>query len=335
MAAGADAGEVTALVRQAVDQLKASPGAAVDVIAPVPTDQLNREIARLPDAACLLTTDTFQVFCADASAVPAVLREIGRLRELTYRAAGEGTGRAVDLDAYDARYLHLFLWDCRAFRVAGAYRLGRTDRIVAEHGIEGLYTRTLFDFDDRFVEHISPALELGRSFVAADYQKNYSALLLLWKGIGRFVIQHPQYRVLFGAVSVSSRYTTSSHQLLVKFLEDSCFDRQLAALVRPVNPPPLTRSVSPPLSSAIHDVDKVISQMESDGKGIPVLLRQYLKLNARLLGFNVDPAFADALDALMMVDLATVHPAILNRYLGPSEAARFLAHHRPRPNTAA
>ena len=293
-------------------------------------DAIALDIARLPAESCLVESGAFQVFCAQAKQIPAALEEIGRLREVTYRAVGEGTGRNLDLDPFDERYLHLFSWDRERRQIVGAYRIGRTDRIMASHGVDGLYTRTLFRYDQRLVARLSPALELGRSFVRAEYQKNYNALLLLWKGIGKFVVRHPEYRVLFGPVSISARYSDTSHRLLMAFLLQNHLDRDLAELVEAINPHDV--NPAPPLSTAIpqsfEEANHLVAQAEGDGKGVPILLRQYLKLNARLIGFNVDPNFGDALDALMMVDLATVDAAILNRYLGRQEAAQFLARHR-------
>ena len=209
---------------------------------------------------------------------------------------------------------------------------GPTGSLAAD-GVDGLYTRTLFRYDSRLIARLSPALELGRSFVRSEYQRNYSALLLLWKGIGQFVVSHPEYRVLFGPVSISSRYSEHSQGLLMAFLLQNHLDRDLAQLIEAINP---VEDVHPaPLSStACPAVDRgsnrLVARAEADGDGVPILLRQYLKLNARLLGFNVDPNFGDALDALMMVDLAAVDPAILNRYFGRQGAARFLDRHRDR-----
>jgi putative hemolysin len=327
-AAAGDATAATQLIRDAVERLahRAQPavsgGGRIDAVA--------SDIALLPPESLLVEAGAFQVFCAEARQVPSALREIGRLRETTYRAVGEGTGRGLDLDRFDDRYVHLFSWDREKRQVAGAYRIGRTDRIIATEGLEGLYTRTLFRYDHRLIARLSPALELGRSFIRAEYQKSYNALLLLWKGIGQFVVRHPEYRVLFGPVSISSRYSDSSHQLLMAFLHQNHLNRELAELVDAINPAVV--NPAPPPSSAIpqsiDEANRLVAQAEADGKGVPILLRQYLKLNARLLGFNVDPAFGDALDALMMVDLTTVDPAILSRYLGRQQAARFLAWHR-------
>jgi putative hemolysin len=296
------------------------------------------EIEQLPSNACLVESGAFQVFCADAARIPETLREIGRLREIAYRAVGEGTGRVLDLDAFDERYRHLFLWDRDRRLVVGAYRLGLTDRIVADHGVDGLYTRTLFRYDHALLARIGgPALELGRSFVRVEYQKHHNALLMLWKGIGRFVATHPQYRFLFGPVSISARYSDTSHALLMEFLRQNHLDRELSAVVDAINPPrvvpaPDARTLVP---RSLDEVNHLVERAEGGGKGVPVLLRQYLKLNARLIGFNTDPAFGDALDALMIVDLAAINPAILARYLGRVGAAAFLAYHQDQRTQAA
>jgi putative hemolysin len=332
-----DATQATQVIRSAVERL------GFDVHVPAPTDVEGKadtsdaiadEVARLPSQSCLVESGSFQVFCANATQIRSALREIGRLREVTFRAVGEGTGRSVDLDAFDDRYLHLFSWDRDLRRIVGAYRIGQTDRITGIRGVEGLYTRTLFRYDERLIARLSPALELGRSFIRAEYQKDYNALLLLWKGIGQFVARHPEYRVLFGPVSISARYCDSSQRLLMAFLQQNHLDQELAELVEAINPRALKPAVPPslpipqPIPHSIDHAHRLVAQAEADGKGVPILLRHYLKLNARLLGFNVDPAFGDALDALMMVDLTTVDPAILRRYLGREEAARFLAWHR-------
>ena len=323
-------GSVTDRARSEMEHLAVLP----NPVRPIPVrDAIALEISRLDRAHCLIESGAFQVFCAEAPQIPATLHELGRLREITYRAVGEGTGCTVDLDRFDERYLHLFSWDRREQRLVGAYRIGQTDRIVATEGVEGLYTRKLFRYDRQFIDRFSPALELGRSFVRAEYQRNHNALFLLWKGIGRFVTEHPGYRFLFGPVSISARYTDASHALLIAFLEQNHLDRSLAELVEAVHPrqarPARSEAAVAVLPATIEEADKLVARLEADRKGIPVLLRQYLKLNARLIAVSVDPNFGDALDALMIVDLATVHPSILNRYLGREQADLFLARHRP------
>jgi putative hemolysin len=315
-------GAATATLRAAVEQLPATPAL------------METEVRALGADSRLAASGPLEVFCARAWQLPTVLEDIGRLREVTFRAVGEGTGRATDLDEFDEHYLHLFVWHSERREVVGAYRMGLTDEIVASRGIKGLYTSTLFRYDTRLLERLSPAIELGRSFVRDEYQRSSSALLLLWKGIARFVTRSRKYRVLFGPVSISSRYGDRSQQLLRAFLAQNFYRRELGELVQAVTPPtdrPFPVGVDPAVISDVRALDELIAGHENDGKGIPVLLRQYLRLNATLLGFNVDSAFGNALDALMMVDLADVAPAILTRYFGKAEArdlrARLLRSH--------
>jgi putative hemolysin len=274
----------------------------------------------------LIESGAFQVFCATAADLPAILPEIGRLRELTFRQVGEGTGLSRDLDRFDERYQHLFVWDRTKRAIAGAYRIGAADVLGMEH----LYTRTLFEYDESLLSQIGPALELGRSFVQPDYQRDFSPLLLLWKGILRLVSQQPRYRRLFGVVSISDLYDSTSRQLLLKFLQTTRFDADLGRLVRAKNPPapPRGEFVDAVTVERIEDVSALVRQIEPDGKDIPVLLRQYLKLNAKLLGFTLDASFGNVLDGLVVVDLDHVEPAILSRYMGKAEARVFLSRRR-------
>lgn len=278
----------------------------------------------------LAESGSLAVYCARASELPYVLPEIGRLRELTFRAVGEGTGRSRDLDAFDRRYLHLFVWDRSRHEVAGAYRLCPTEGASGPDAAH-LYTQTLFDYDYALLDRLGPALELGRSFVALDYQRDYSPLLLLWKGIGRFVARSPRYRHLFGAVSISDRYSTTTRELLVAFLNATRRDSVLAPLVRAKHPFAVGEPIAATTLShgtTIDDLSSAVRRLEADGKDIPVLLRQYLRLNAKLLAFSVDAAFGGALDGLMVVDLTTVEPSLLGRYMGRSEATAFRAFHQ-------
>ena len=322
----ADPACATALFRRGVDDLadsgdemEAAAGPPLEPIAAGPSaEALDAEIRALDRDALLVRSGHFEVYCTRSQAIPLTLRELGRLREVAFRRVGEGTGQALDLDEFDRHYLHLFVWNRDAREIVGAYRLGLTDEIMTAQGPGGLYTSTLFRYDARLLAKLSPAIELGRSFVRVEYQRSSNALLLLWKGIARFVAHARKYRVLFGPVSISSRYGETSQQLLKEFLSQNCYRRDLGMLVAALtpSPAPLPRGVGGRSFTDVAALDRTIAGLEPDGKGVPVLLRQYLKLNAKLLGFNIDPNFGDALDALMMVDLAEVEPAILRRYFG-------------------
>jgi putative hemolysin len=298
-----------------------------------PPDALEREVLGLESSQVLLRSGPFDICIARSGEIPRALREIGRLREIAFRSAAEGSGQPRDLDAFDSHYLHLFAWNRERREIAGAYRAGATDDILPRLGISGLYTSTLFRYDSRLLAQIDPALELGRAFVRPEYQRDYSPLALLWKGIGAFVSRNPRYRMLFGPVSISNSYQSVSRQILAQFLYATSYRRDLGELVAPRNPPPFLRhrgALVPAAGSIVKtlaDVGALLSEIESDRKGVPVLVRQYLKLNARLLGFNVDPSFGSVLDGLMLVDLADVDRAILTRYMGPERAAGFLTFH--------
>lgn len=306
------------------------------VIAPPPVERVAREIDQLPHEQTLAETGSLVVLFARARQAPALLREIGRLREITFRAAGEGTGRAVDLDRFDDDYLHLFAWDRAERQVIGAYRLGLVDELIDRHGIDGLYTSTLFKISPRLLQQIGPAVELGRSFVRPERQRDFAPLMLLWRGIGRFVAARPRYRHLIGPVSISNDYASLSKTLLMRFLELSSADPALRSCVVPRRPPrrparfrDIERSLNSSAVARLEDVDELVAQVESHRRGMPVLLRQYLKLNARLLAFNVDPDFGDVLDGLMLADLADVDARILRRFVGDEAADALLARVTP------
>ncbi|MCZ7555161.1 MAG: lysophospholipid acyltransferase family protein [Bacteroidia bacterium] len=292
---------------------------------------LRHEISALPESALLVQHERFGVYIADARDIPVVLREIGRLREITFRANNEGTGRSIDLDRYDAWYLHLFLWDETAGEIAAAYRLGPTDVILREHGKKGLYTHSLFNIRKKLLKQISPALEMGRSFVRQEYQKQFLPLLLLWRGIGTYVRRNPRYTRLFGPVSINSAYSAVSQKLMMEFLKEHAMDER-AHLVRPKTPPNAERlrGFDPRTMSTVlrdlSDLSSLVSEIEQDQKDVPILLKQYLKLGGVLLGFNIDPDFSNVLDGLILVDLTKTDRRMLERYMGAEGADAFLRH---------
>jgi len=306
------------------------------VAAPVDAALMAREVEALGDSRVLLRQSGFVVCCAGAAVIPMILQEIGRLREVTFRAVGEGTGKSLDLDAFDEDYLHLFIWNEVTQEVVGAYRLGLTDRILPEKGRRGLYTSTLFHYRSGFLRQLGPAIEMGRSFIRPEYQRKYQSLLLLWRGIGEFVARHPQYPTLFGPVSISREYQNLSRDLIVRFLRKHNSSRKHGWQVRPCHPP--RHQHAPGLNpgwfaraiSSVEDVSALVSEIEHDGKGLPVLLRHYLKLDARLVSFNVDPAFCDALDGLILVDLRRSDPQFVKRFIGAEGWKEFADYHELR-----
>jgi len=303
------------------------------VIDSIPADVLDREIRGLNEKTTLLKAGEMRVVLARAQEIPFTLREIGRLREVTFRQAGEGTGKPLDLDRFDSHYLHLLLWNDNEREVVGAYRLGPSLEILPLHGVRGFYTNTLFAWKRNFLDGLGPSVEMGRSFVRLEYQKSFSALLLLWKGIGQFLANNPSYHVLFGPVSISNDYHPESRELMVRFLNAYCRDEQLSRLVRARNPFKLKpqRDVDDIVEgTARWDIDAlstVIADFETDQKGVPVLLRQYLKLGGRLVAFNVDSGFADTLDGMIVVDVTRTDRRMLGRYMGVQAAKKYLSFH--------
>jgi hypothetical protein len=284
---------------------------------------VRREVEGLPPECRLGESRQWIVYCAAADRIPHTLREIGRLREWTFREAGEGTGRALDLDRHDPDYLHLFLWDSRRGEVAGAYRMGAADR--AHRG--ALYTESLFDWTRRPGELLGPSLELGRSFVRPEHQRDPAALLMLWKGIGTSVARHPRYRRLFGPVSISANYRAASQDLMVAWLaRHASADRAGAVRARrPVVPSADARAlVGGDAVPSVNALDATVREIEG-GRGIPVLLRQYLRLNGCVLAISRDPDFSDAIDALIVVDLLEMPQSHLERYCGADGARRIRA----------
>ncbi|HLX43158.1 MAG TPA: lysophospholipid acyltransferase family protein [Bryobacteraceae bacterium] len=296
---------------------------------------MRAEMEQLDSSQRLIESGGYAVCTASAGQIPNILREIGRLREIAFRQVGEGTGRSLDLDKFDSRYQHLWIWNSKTNEVVGAYRLQGTDAVRSPHD---LYTSTLFRFRPGLLERFHPALELGRSFVRPEYQRSYVALLLLWKGIGQYVARNPRYRVLFGPVSISRAYNRASRELMVGFLKAKCGNTELATLVKPkrqFRSRRLRTCDTQLLGSLIANVDElsdVVSDLEPDGKGVPVLVRQYLNVGGQILAFNVDPGFSDVVDGLVMVDLARMDSTLLEKYLGKAGAQTFSALHAKKQN---
>lgn len=292
---------------------------------------LSAELNVLPEEQMLSEAGNMQVWYAKASQIPWMLQEIGRLREVSFRAVGEGTGKTTDIDLYDSFYLHLFVWDRESRRVVGGYRLGLVDEIVQKYGRRGLYTCSLFRYSRAFLQQINPAIELGRSFVRPEYQRSFAPLMLLWKGIATYAANNPRYATLFGPVSISNEYHSMSQLLLIKFLKQNLFDTELGRHVRPRRPYRLNQYsviVDPGKESmTLEELSGLIAELEEDNKGVPVLIRQYLKMGGKMLGFNIDPDFNDCVDGLIKVDLRQADRRLLAKYMGAENARAFLDWH--------
>lgn len=296
------------------------------------TSGLADEISGFEQRGCkIFENSSYAVFAARGEAVPVLLREIGRLRELTFRTVGEGTGKPLDLNCFDPYYTQLVLWHKLKGCIAGGYRLAWTEDVLPHRGIQGLYTASLFRFAPTFFPTIGPAVELGRTFVCSEFQKDHAPLLLLWQAIGRLIASRPHAPILFGPVSISANYSHAAVHLIVEYLRRRRLRTDLARLVAPRRPfrSRLTRAADLRLVAAclseIEDLATPLADIE-DGSDVPVLLRQYLRLGGRIATFSVDCNFSNVIDGLLVVDLRETTPKLLAKYMGPESAAAFLRH---------
>ena len=279
---------------------------------------LEKEIEPLREDYLVWAEKNYEVFIVPTSTIPNAIREIGRLRELTFREIGEGTNKATDLDEYDIYYHHLFIWDFEAKLIVGAYRLGFGDEIFYSMGKKGFYISELFKIKSQFTPVLKKSIELGRSWIRKEYQQKPLPLFLLWKGILSFLIDNPRYRYLIGPVSISNSFSRFSKSLIVDYINRNHFDHELAQFVRPrkkfkVDLGDLDPDVLLAAEDNFKGLDNLISEVETRSVKVPVLLRQYIGLNAKIISFNIDPKFSDCLDGFLVLDLEKVPKDILDK----------------------
>jgi putative hemolysin len=290
---------------------------------------LAQEVQSLAARHTLYAAGDYVVLVAQRQLVPRVMNEIGRLREVSFRAVGEGTGKSRDIDIFDDWYLQLFVWNRKDQQVLGAYRLCMTDVVRQRQGDAGLYTKSLFSFDGAFLDELGPAVELGRSFVRPELQGAGRVLALLWRGIGHLLAARPRYRALFGPVSVSSTYSEASRQLIASQLCEGEHRHPLFGRVQPKRPCPAPAAPRDPADDDIKALSRRVSQLEPDQKGLPILLREYVKLGGQFLAFSVDPDFQDAMDGFVVVNLDRTSPKLLSLHMGPENYERFRNWQKP------
>jgi len=264
------------------------------------------------------TEKNYEVYITPTVNIPNILREIGRLREITFREVGEGTNKKIDLDNYDIYYSHLFIWDKDLQNIVGAYRIGKGDEILDTMGRRGFYLSELFKIKEPFYPILRKGIELGRSWIRKEYQQKPLPLFLLWKGILKYLLDNPQYRYMFGPVSISNKFSKFSKSLIVDYITKNHFDYELAHLVKPKNKfkadlSGIDKDLLVETSDSLKNLDSLISDIESTHIKIPVLLRQYMNLNAKIICFNIDPKFSDCLDGFLLVDTQNIPTEMLER----------------------
>jgi len=281
------------------------------IVPAIDADTLEKEVEPLRENYRIWVEKNYEVFITPTTLIPNVIREIGRLREVTFREIGEGTNKAIDLDEYDIYYHHLFIWDTEAKLVVGAYRIGLGDEIFYSIGKKGFYVSELFKIKSQFTPVLKKSIELGRSFVRKEYQQKPLPLFLLWKGILKYLIDNPRYRYLIGPVSISNSFSNFSKSLIVDYINRNHFDHEMAQFVKPrkkfkVNLESIDTDLLMAGEDTFKGLDNLIGEVESRNMKVPVLLRQYIALNAKIICFNIDPKFADCLDGFLMLDLQKV-----------------------------
>ncbi len=289
------------------------------IITPVDTELLKEEIEKIKPTDLLFSTDNYQCFFSVHSDIPNIFKELSRLREITFREVGEGTGNEKDTDKFDSYYHHLFIWDESASTIVGAYRIGMGKEIITEKGKEGFYINTLFKFKDEFKSHLEKSMEMGRSFIVPDYQRKPLPLFLLWKGIYFVTQKYPEYKYLIGPASISSMYSNNARILMIEYLKryhnwpelqdmvdhrigfDYCTDHHHEILLKT-------------FGDDLSLMDRLIRDIDINHFGIPVLIKKYLSLGGRILDFNVDPDFNYAIDGFVVLDIAVVSEEVIKSY---------------------
>ena len=266
----------------------------------------------------LLESKNYEVFFASAKEIPNLLHEIGRLREITFRDIGEGTNKSIDIDKFDKYYHHLFLWDRQSKALVGAYRMGLGKDIYKKYGISGFYIQTLFRLEPELHGMMERTIEMGRAFIIKEYQQKPMPLFLLWKGIVHITLRYPEYKYLMGGVSISNQFSDFSKSLMIEFMKSHYYDPYIAQYIQPKKEFKVKLKdadkdfVFDAAKADMQKFDKVIDEIEPGALRIPVLIKKYVKQNARLVAFNVDPKFNNAVDGLMYIKVSDIPESTVN-----------------------
>jgi len=280
---------------------------------PANHEQIVSEVDALRKTDCrLLQSKNYEVFFTEANKIPNVLHEIGRLREITFREVGEGTNESLDLDRFDKYYHHMFLWDDDTKQIAGAYRMGLGSEIYPKYGIDGFYLQELFRFEPELHDMMNKSIEMGRAFITKDFQQKPMPLFLLWKGIVHTTLRYPDHKFLIGGVSISNQFSDFSKSLMIEFMKSHYYDPYIAQYVHPKKEFKVKLKdadkdfIFDEAEADLNKFDKIIDELEPGSLRLPVLIKKYIKQNARVVAFNVDPLFNNAVDGLMYIRIADI-----------------------------
>lgn len=290
--------------------LKKEANVVQNIIDETPTADIVREIEMLSkNDKMLFRNGNYEVFFASYNDIPSIMREIGRQRELTFRKIGEGSNLPFDLDEYDEHYHHLFLWDSQGRKLAGAYRMALGSEVMKKHGIDGFYTSSLFEFDPELRPFFRKVIEMGRAYISKEYQQKPLPLFLLWRGIVHVCLRNPEHKFLMGGVSISDKFSEFSKSLMIEFMRSHYYDSAVAQYIHPKNEFKVKLKdrdkhlFFDDVESDLNKLDKIIDDLEPEMR-MPVLIKKYIKQNAKVISFNVDPSFNDAIDGLMYIRIS-------------------------------
>ena len=283
------------------------------IVTPACQESMIKEVDALRESDCrLLQSKNYEVFFAKAKDIPNILHEIGRLREITFREVGEGTNESIDIDTFDKYYRHMFLWDDDAKKIAGAYRMGLGAEIFPEFGIKGFYLNDLFRFEPELHDMLSKSIEMGRAFIIKEYQQKPMPLFLLWKGIIHITLRYPEHKFLMGGVSISNQFSDFSKSLMIEFMKSNFYDPYIAQYIHPKKAFKVKLKdadkdfIFDEAEADLNKFDKIIDELEPGSLRLPVLIKKYIKQNARVVAFNVDPLFNNAIDGLMYIRISDI-----------------------------
>ena len=292
-----------------------------NIIDVTPQEDLMREIEMLRENdKMLFQNGNYQVYFTEYEEIPSIMREIGRQREITFRAVGEGSNLPFDLDEYDKHYHHLFLWDSEANKLAGAYRMALGKEVMRKHGIDGFYTSSLFEFDQELQPFFRKVIEMGRAYISQEYQQKPLPLFLLWRGIVHVCLRNPEHKFLMGGVSISNKFSEFSKSLMIEFMRSHYYDSAVAQYIHPKHEFKVKlrerdkNLFMDEVEADLNKLDKIIDDLEPEMR-LPVLIKKYIKQNAKVIAFNVDPSFNDAIDGLMYIRISDIPASTINPVL--------------------
>jgi len=281
------------------------------IVTAVRTEVIEGEIEKLIEKdRRMLQSKNYEVYLAPAKEMPFILKEIGRQREITFREIGEGTNNSTDIDKFDAYYHHMFLWDNEAKAIAGAYRMGLGSEIFAKYGIDGFYLQDLFRFEPELFRMMQQSIEMGRAYIVKEYQQKPMPLFLLWKGIVHTTLRHPEHKYLIGGVSISNQFSNFSKSLMIEFMKSNYWDPYVAQYIHPKKEFKVKLKdadkdfIFDETQADLNKFDRLIEEVEPGNLRLPVLIKKYIKQNAKVVAFNVDPLFNNSVDGLMYIKIA-------------------------------